>query len=73
MTNKNKYLKTIGSSLIVGAFLFFALGSGKSKGDLEERNIENLIIEGNSASFTFNVGFMYTSEHVRLSRDVWTI
>ena len=30
MTNKNKYLKTIGSTLIVGAFLFFAFGSDES-------------------------------------------
>lgn len=31
MTNKNKYLKTIGSALIVGAFLFLAFGSDDSK------------------------------------------
>jgi ribosomal protein L24E len=31
MTNKNKYLKTIGSTLIVGAFLFLAFGSDDSK------------------------------------------
>jgi hypothetical protein len=31
MTNNNKYLKTIGSTLIVGAFLFFAFGSDDSK------------------------------------------
>lgn len=33
MTNKNKYLKTIGSTLIVGAFLFFAFGSDDSKSE----------------------------------------
>jgi len=31
MTNKNKYIKIISSTLIVGAFLFLAFGSGDSK------------------------------------------
>ena len=33
MTNKNKYIKIISSTLIVGAFLFLAFGSGDSKSD----------------------------------------
>ena len=31
MTNKNKYIKIISSTLIVGAFLFLAFGSDESK------------------------------------------
>jgi hypothetical protein len=33
MKNKNKYFKIICSTVITGAFLFLAFGSGKSKSD----------------------------------------
>jgi hypothetical protein len=65
-----KHFKTICSALAVLIFLAIAFGSGGSN---EEREIDSLIVNGNSASFTFNVGFMYTSEHISLAKDVWVI
>lgn len=65
-----KYFKTISTTITVFIFLALAFGSGDSN---EEREIDSLVVNGNSASFTFNVGFMYTSEHIGLAKDVWVI
>jgi hypothetical protein len=65
-----KYFKTISTTITVFIFLALAFGSGDST---EEREIDSLKVNGNSASFTFNVGFMYTSEHISLAKDVWVI
>ncbi len=41
MKNKNKYFKIISSTLIVGAFLFLAFGSGESKSSSGSSNSSN--------------------------------
>lgn len=73
MTKKTSIFKTIGSIIIVGVFLFLAYGSGGSKDENENREIKSLNVNGNSATFTHKVDFMYTSDHLGLAREVWTI
>ena len=73
MTNKTTIFKTIGSIIIVGAFLFLAFACGGKKDKNDVSKIESLSVNGDSASFTHKVGFMYTSDHVSLAREVWTV
>lgn len=73
MTNKTSIFKTIGSVFIIGVFLFLASGSGGSKDENEDIKIESLNVNGNSATFTHNVGFMYTSEQISIAKEVWGI
>lgn len=71
---RNRALKTtiIFLVVVVGGIALFVnfLGSGDSN---VEREIDSLTVNENSASFTFNVGFMYTSAHIGLAKDVWVI
>ena len=45
MTNKNKYIKIISSTLIAGTFLFIAIGSGESKSSSSSSNLQNLHVD----------------------------
>lgn len=65
-----KYFKLIITSITIFIFLALAFGSGDTN---KEREIDSLSINGNSASFTFNATFMYTSDHISLAKDVWVI
>lgn len=70
-----KHLKTILSFSIVGAFLFLAFGSGGSKSDSSknENEVSSLVINDNSATFTYEVGFMYTLAYCGLASDIWWV
>ncbi len=76
MKNKNKYFKIISSTLIAGAFLFLAFGSGESdpKKDAEER-MENVSINSTSASFVYERASLEAQNLATcgIAQKIWTI
>jgi|LauGreDrversion2_5_1035112.scaffolds.fasta_scaffold65735_1 hypothetical protein len=58
MTNKNKHIKTIGSALIVGTFLFLAFGSDDSKSDKSSKETEtNKTIDCSASKDAYSSGY----------------
>ena len=82
---RNNYQYSYNKSLIIFFLVCFgviallvniAFGTFNKKIDpLTEHieNIDDLSINGNSASFTYNVGFMYTLSYCGLANNIWSI
>jgi len=61
--------KTIYSILISSIFLFLAFGSGSD----DDEKISELKISGGNISFTYTVGFWYTSENLFLCGEIYDL
>lgn len=73
-----KKIKIISLFAVSGLFIFMALASGGNGLADNQTKVGNEIIDdfqinGSSASFTYNVGYMYTVSYCGIGVDIWSI
>lgn len=70
--NKNQ----IALFLVIIGFVMLAWACGEKSNNSNgntNHTMKNLSIQGNSASFSYEVGFMYTLAYCGLAKDIWHV